>query len=655
MKRTFQLLTLAFVFLIFNTLEAQEIDWKEFPLELNPAQQEHIVFGHLDLPEYPAANGPFKMAFAVIRENLEAPKKNALIIIPGGPGGDIAQYAPGVMRSAFFELTDQYDIVLADPRGTGYSEPKACDNLDTPLFQYPGIWKKERKTVEAARREALEACKNSLAEQGIDLNGYSSKQLARDIEVLRRTLGYDQWVIYGHSYGSYHGQALLQQFPETIKTAVLSGIVAPGKRSLEYDFEGFASSLKALLDECATDSNCNESYPDLEDQIFEVLNRLRDAPMEIDVLDGDETLLLNDYVFLGAIFQLMYGKSTLEIIPLLIQTVNNEEAWLMQNLAEGQLQMFAGLRNDVSVFVNCNDSPDNYAIRNSDAYNDPFASRLHDHWFNTYFPDRIDCDQLGIPEPEIPGIERSTVVVDSLTMQTDTIPIHWAAEVPILILDGEMDPVTAPMKSEVLLQFMPHAKRYTVANRGHDVRPGAMDFIVDFIENPSGLTEASPGPEPQAMNFVSGVTLNPGVSSLAVAAASGIPTIAYVAGIGTVFLVLALLLALFVGVKSLLTRSEAGIRRRIWLLLGVSVLTAGGLYLAFISALSINPMLPLFGLPAHWSWALYLPWILLFVLLWNIVRSVGTQESSKAAWWVKTLSFLGAMILLAVLFSQGIH
>lgn len=655
MKTTLKLLFLGAILFKVSLCQAQDLEWKEYPLELNAEQKEHILFGHLKLPELPTANGPFEMAVAVIREDPEAPKKNALIIIPGGPGGAMTQNARGVMRSSFFDLTKKYDIVLLDPRGTGYSEPKACDNLDNPYFQYPAIWNRDPQTVESERIQLLEACSETLVEKGIDLSVYSSKQFARDVEFLRQTMGYDKWVIYGHSYGSYHGQALIQQFPETIETAVLSGIVAPGKRSLEYDFQGFSSSLKTLLDECATNPNCNENYPDLEKKLFEILERLKETPMEIPVQDGDKTLLLGDYVFLGAIFQLMYGKSSLEIIPLLIDTVHKEKPWLMQNLAEGQLQMFSSIRQDVNVFVNCNDSPFNYGLKSSDAYSDTFTSRLHTHWFNTYFPGAMDCDKLGIPEPEIPGIEQSMVVVDTISMQTDTIPIHWGAEIPTLILDGEMDPVTAPMKSDVLLNFMPHAKRYTVANRGHDVRPGTMNFIVDFIDNPAGLSDNSPGPEPQAMNFVNGVTLNAGVSSLAVKAASGIPTIAYIAGIGVVFLVLALLLALFISIKSLITRSDVRIRRRIWLLLVVSIATAGAMYLAFVSALSINPMLPLFGLPAHWSWVLYLPWILAFVLFWNLIRSVGTKEPSRGAKRVKSLAFLGAGILVAVIFYMELY
>src|SRR4029077_6028289 len=109
--------------------------------------------------------------------------------------------APGFIRGR--------GIYLMSQGGTMFSEPAltcaASDDFSRELLG-------RRFYSEATKRAhlaATEACYRDLAATGADLSAYNSTESAADFVDLFKVLGFDEWNVYGTSYGSYLAQTLM--------------------------------------------------------------------------------------------------------------------------------------------------------------------------------------------------------------------------------------------------------------------------------------------------------------------------------------------------------------------------------------------------------------------------------------------------------------
>jgi len=147
--------------------------------------------GRLRVAEDPASPGgrAIDLSVAVVPALNRRASAAPLFLLAGGPGqaaGDLyASYA-----GAFARINRNHDIVLIDQRGTGRSAPLACS--------YPDDW---RDTAEAmpALRQATLSC---LSRFGDRVRYYTSSVAVRDLEQVRRALGYPEIDLYAASYGT---------------------------------------------------------------------------------------------------------------------------------------------------------------------------------------------------------------------------------------------------------------------------------------------------------------------------------------------------------------------------------------------------------------------------------------------------------------------
>jgi len=63
--------------------------------------------------------------------------------------------------------------------------------------------------------------------QGVNLSAYNTQESAADIEDLRIALGYQQLNLYGVSYGSLLVLDTMRFFPQSVRSAVIDGVVPP--------------------------------------------------------------------------------------------------------------------------------------------------------------------------------------------------------------------------------------------------------------------------------------------------------------------------------------------------------------------------------------------------------------------------------------------
>ena len=181
-----------------------QIEWADYPGKLPKNFQSNVKFGYLTVPEnHEQPDGrKIQVAFSILKSN----KKNAeaVLYLPGGPGGGYTSFMAEFTASPPIQkIIEQHDIVFLDPRGCGNSSPSLCENLNGAELRYPTIFGKTEEEIETMITAAAIVCKDSLDAVGIDPTTYNSTSVAHDVEMLRKALGYDQWILRGHSYGSY--------------------------------------------------------------------------------------------------------------------------------------------------------------------------------------------------------------------------------------------------------------------------------------------------------------------------------------------------------------------------------------------------------------------------------------------------------------------
>ena len=144
-------------------------------------------------------------------------KGTPIILINGGPGGTHHYFHPWFSRAKKYAR-----VVYYDQRGCGLSDFKPGDK------------------------------------------GYSVEQAVEDLEAIRKSLGFDKWVVLGYSYGGFLAQLYAVLHPESVSGLVLLG-ASPGMRaddgpSREGDFISEAeknrmSELRRELNEYAKKNN----------------------------------------------------------------------------------------------------------------------------------------------------------------------------------------------------------------------------------------------------------------------------------------------------------------------------------------------------------------------------------------------------------------
>ncbi|MFM7409768.1 MAG: alpha/beta fold hydrolase, partial [Actinomycetota bacterium] len=135
----------------------------------------------------------------------KSPSVGPLFVNRGGPGAESASMATDAEFYFSKRLIDNFDIVTFDPRGTGASEPhvdcvEEVDSYFAADITYDTPEERQRLINDAQAFNA--ACE---AKSGEILPYISTIASARDIDTLRRALGYDKISYFGFSYGSELG------------------------------------------------------------------------------------------------------------------------------------------------------------------------------------------------------------------------------------------------------------------------------------------------------------------------------------------------------------------------------------------------------------------------------------------------------------------
>lgn len=177
-----------------------------------------------------------------------------IVTNPGGPGGSGVEF---VASSPFGgKLSQRFDQVSWDPRGVGSSTAVTCGETATSTFLHADPDPDTPDEQATLDRLATAVSDDCAAHDAALLAHVGTRDVARDLEALRRALGDGPINYVGFSYGTQIGQLYAEMFPTGMRSMVLDGVVDPSLGFTDFlmgQIEGFDASFAAQSGACASD------------------------------------------------------------------------------------------------------------------------------------------------------------------------------------------------------------------------------------------------------------------------------------------------------------------------------------------------------------------------------------------------------------------
>ncbi|MFB7510846.1 alpha/beta fold hydrolase [Streptomyces broussonetiae] len=164
------------------------------------------------------------LAISRMRTSVPGKRHGVILFNPGGPGGEGLDM-PVMMKEAMpRKVLDQYDLIGFDPRGVGRSSPVTC-GLTTTEQNFERAYRPETFSRDVAwARTVADKCR---ARNGARLPYITTRNTARDMDLLRAVLGEKKLSYVGYSYGTYLGAVYTQLFPRRADRFVLDSATDP--------------------------------------------------------------------------------------------------------------------------------------------------------------------------------------------------------------------------------------------------------------------------------------------------------------------------------------------------------------------------------------------------------------------------------------------
>ncbi|MFE0700837.1 alpha/beta hydrolase [Streptomyces sp. NPDC058872] len=229
---------------------AQPIDWHACTLGANDGVGQALdaagaQCAGITVPlDYAEPGGrTLTVAISRIEATDTAHRVGPLLLNDGGPAGPGLQM-PLTKSGVMGEVADRFDLIGMDPRFVGRSTPLDCGwDLGSAFFRSAGADRAAYREEVALARDLAERCKRT---NGDVLPYVTTRNTARDMDVIRAALREDSLSYLGYSYGSYLGEVYTQLFPGRTDRMVLDGVNSP-ERYTQNPLRGTEAANRAAL------------------------------------------------------------------------------------------------------------------------------------------------------------------------------------------------------------------------------------------------------------------------------------------------------------------------------------------------------------------------------------------------------------------------
>lgn len=395
------------------------------------------------------------------------PEPDPLVYLAGGPGQAASK---SHSLQAVERVHRNRDIVLVDQRGTGASNPLACNPHppDAPLNEF---------FDDNYREDSLRKCLASYGDADVRL--YTTPIAMDDLDEVREALGYDKINLWGISYGTRAALVYMRQHPEHVRTTTLDGVAPLSLYLPLYVARDGQRALELVFAHCEKDAACAKAYPDLRARVEALVERLKKEPVHTRVahpLTGvSEELTLSYSAFTSALQGELYAPELAALMPLVLDRATHEDWNPFVALSYG---IGAGMEKTMSqgMFLSIVCAEDAPFVTEEDVVREAKGTWLGEN------PMRGIMKACKVwPRGTVPKSYREPVT----------------SSVPTLLFSGELDPVTPPSWAEDAMKTLSRSRHVVVPGVGHNtigigcVRTLMADFIArgDVEGLPTGCGE----------------------------------------------------------------------------------------------------------------------------------------------------------------------
>ncbi len=411
-------------------------------LNLEPCEIEGVTgaeCGTLTVYEDREANSgrTLDLYVTVVPATHPDPEPDPVYVLTGGPGSAATRGAASAGRSP---LNAQRAYVFMDQRGTGRSNGLFCQVRDDEPV--------DALLRELFDRERVARCREELSEQA-DLTLYTTPLAMDDLDDLRQALGHERINLWGTSYGTRAALVYIRRHGEHVRSAVLNASVSMGQimpMGMAVDAE---AAIRNVLHDCAASEPCASRYPDLEED-YRLAVEGASGPVQVTLADPrtDEEVqaTMQPAGFSEALRAMMYDPAATRNIPRFLHRAAREgnydgfaqfgarRAWGISRVAAGGMYLSVTCAEDIPF---ADEAGEYEAAR---------GTFLTEHRARSHFD---ACREW--PRGTVPENFHDNVVSD----------------VPVLILNGEHDPVTPPRWGAEAAGHLSQSIHIVIPHGGH--------------------------------------------------------------------------------------------------------------------------------------------------------------------------------------------
>jgi pimeloyl-ACP methyl ester carboxylesterase len=234
-----------------------------------PVECGTLVVAETRMPGGGAGARTVSIPVVIVKATAANPKPDPVIFLHGGPGGSVVETVPFLFDDSRVErpagspplpayVTGDRDWIFFDQRGGGLGQPK----LDCGEVQLT-----DSGLVSDADVALTDACHTRLSAAGIDLTQFNAQAIAGDVADLRTALGFDQFNVFGVSYGSRIVFAIQRYAPEGLRAAIHDAPYPPEAKGTEELPALVAREVREVLAKCEASDACRTRYGGLEPRL----------------------------------------------------------------------------------------------------------------------------------------------------------------------------------------------------------------------------------------------------------------------------------------------------------------------------------------------------------------------------------------------------
>lgn len=386
-----------------------------------------------------------------------ASKEEPLFDLAGGPG--VASTAGAIFYATIGKDYRRHrEIVLVDQRGTGQSNSlgasaKAKTPQDFLTEMYPVEYVKEL-------RRSLEP--------HADLTQYTTSIAMDDLDDVRAWLGYDRINLFGLSYGTTAALVYLRQHPEHVRSVVLMSVAPVDFKMPLRHAEAAERALNLVLAQCAHDAACHAAFPEIKSDWEKVVMDLGREPAHAMYSSPKEksplpvTIARN--IFTEKLRTVMYSPEGARRVPRIIHHAagGDFEPFLEEAIpADRSAPDF--ISDGMYLSVTCTED---VPLINQEAAAKMNAGNPFDNY--RVLQQTRACSLW--PRGKVPPNYFDPVTADT----------------PVLIISGNVDPVTPPDFATEVARHLPNSRQLIIPEGGHMpdglIHAECLDrIILDFL------------------------------------------------------------------------------------------------------------------------------------------------------------------------------